>query len=103
MNGDLLSETFFINMAKIVNDMLLNGAPALGVTELAQQFALPAEQVRACLESHGGSLINGEKFLQPRWATVIMLGWHAPALCRSPFQLWSQPPCVSDIHLLQEH
>lgn len=60
VNGDLISETFFINMAEIVNDMLLTGVPALGVTELAQQFALPADQVRACLKSHAGSLIDGE-------------------------------------------
>lgn len=61
VNGDLISQKFFAKMAELVNDMLTI-APALGVTELAQHFALPAEQVRACLEAHMGSVIHGELF-----------------------------------------
>lgn len=59
VNGDLVSPTFFTKMAKEVNEMLQTGVPAVAVTELAQQFSLPLEHVRACLQSHMGSLING--------------------------------------------
>eukprot|EP00892_Ulva_mutabilis_P004785 jgi/Ulvmu1/2679/UM014_0135.1 len=59
INGDLVSHTFFVKMAKEVNEMLLTGVPAVAVTELAQQFSLPLEHVRACLQAHMGSLIDG--------------------------------------------
>lgn len=60
VNGDLISLTFFEKMATEVNEMLHTGTPALGVTEIAQNFSLPVEYVRACLQEHIGSLIQGE-------------------------------------------
>lgn len=59
VNGDLISTTFLINMADTINEMLQTGSPALGLTELAQQFALPVDQVQKCLDSHTGARING--------------------------------------------